>query len=365
MANNRIQSVDALRGITIIAMILVNNPGAWNYVYTPLLHAEWHGLTPTDLIFPFFLFIVGISISLAYKNKTLTKGTFKKLTTRSLKLIGLGLFINIFTPIFPFIENVSTYRIPGVLQRIGIVFFISVIIFLKLKTRNIIQLIIAFLASYFILLSFIPLPNGLTPSLENNLNNWTNYIDFHIFGKHLWKETFDPEGLLSTIPAITTCLIGVFAGKIITKESKYKKEHLLLSFSLYLLILGYLWSIWFPLNKNIWSSSFVLVTAGWATLTLSLSYYLFDIQQKNIPKIFTYVSKNAIAIYFLSMVIAKSFYVLKVSKDKSLHAWLYDNLFYSIIHNPKLSSLLYAIVVVSFYLFLGYFLSKKKIFFKV
>ena len=121
----RIQSVDILRGISIAAMILVNTPGDWNHVYTPLLHAHWHGLTPTDLIFPFFLFIVGISISFAYKNAENEKSTYKKITIRSLKLIGLGVFLNLFVPYFPFITDLNTVRIPGVLQRIGIVFFIS------------------------------------------------------------------------------------------------------------------------------------------------------------------------------------------------------------------------------------------------
>ncbi|CAL2094079.1 acyltransferase family protein [Tenacibaculum sp. 190524A02b] len=363
--NNRIQSVDALRGITIIAMILVNNPGSWNHVYSPLLHAEWHGLTPTDLIFPFFLFIVGISISLAYNNKPLNKKNFKKLLIRSLKLIALGLFINIYTPVFPFIENIQTFRIPGVLQRIGIVFFISSIIFFKFKTKMIIQLIIAFLISYFILLKFIPLPNNINPSLENNLNNWVNYVDFKVLGNHLWKKAFDPEGILSTIPAVTTCLLGILAGKIINKTTEHKKEHLLLSYAVYLLGSGYLWSLWFPINKNIWSSSFVLVTAGWATITLALFYYLYDIQTRNTPKILTYVSKNAIIIYFLSMIVAKTFYLLKVSKTQNLHTWLFDNLFYNILNNPKLASLIYAIVVVIFYLFLGQYLFKKKIFFKV
>ena len=126
--NARIQSIDVLRGITIVAMILVNTPGTWSSVYPPLLHAQWHGYTPTDLIFPFFLFIVGTSVAFAYNNKIANAVTYKKIAIRSIKLIGLGLFLSLFLPYFPFIKELSTARFPGVLQRIGLVFFFTAII---------------------------------------------------------------------------------------------------------------------------------------------------------------------------------------------------------------------------------------------
>lgn len=361
----RLQSVDTLRGLTIIAMILVNNPGTWSFVYPPLLHAKWHGLTPTDLIFPFFLFIVGISIALAYKNKNANKATYKKIIVRSLKLVGLGLFINIFTPNFPFFEELQTIRIPGVLQRIGIVFFVSSILFLNLTIKSIISVIIFVLIGYFLFTGFIHLPNGELPSFDNNLNNWSNYTDYKILGKHMWRSTFDPEGLLSTIPSIVTCLLGIVAGKILTYKNNYKKEHQLLFYAIILFTLGYTWSIWYPINKTIWTGSFVLVTAGWASFALSITYYINDIKNITLSKKLIYVSKNAITIYFLSMVIAKTFYLIKVNNNESIHSWLFNILFNHHIQITELASLLYALSVVSFYLLLSYILFKKNIFFKV
>ncbi len=362
----RLQSVDTLRGLTIIAMILVNNPGTWSSVYPPLLHAKWHGLTPTDLIFPFFLFIVGISIALAYKNQKANNLTYKKIIRRSLKLIGLGLFINIFTPNFPFIEELQTLRIPGVLQRIGIVFLVSSILFLNLTVKNITSVIALLLLSYFLFTGFMHLPNGELPSFENNLNNWSNYIDYTILGNHMWRSTFDPEGLLSTIPSIATCLLGIIAGKILTyQNSNYKKEHSLLFFAIGLFILGYTWSIWYPINKTIWTGSFVLVTAGWASLALSITYYINDIKNITLSKKLIYVSKNAITIYFLSMVIAKTFYLIKINDNETIHSWLFNVFFNHHIPITELASLLYALSVVSFYLLLSYILFKKNIFFKV
>ncbi|CAM1373877.1 acyltransferase family protein [Tenacibaculum xiamenense] len=361
----RLQSVDTLRGITIIAMILVNNPGSWSHVYAPLLHAEWHGLTPTDLIFPFFLFIVGISISLAYNNKTPDKNTYKKILTRSLKLIGLGLFINVITPIPPFIEDLETVRILGVLQRIGIVFFFSSIMFLNLNKKGIIVSVAIILIGYYLLTGFIPLPNGALPTFNNSPNNWAIYIDNLLLGKHMWQPTYDPEGILSTIPSVATCLLGVLTGKILTSENTIKKKVTqLVYFSLFLLATGYIWNIWFPINKSIWSSSFVLTTAGWATLILGFTYYLNDLKKLNTPKFIGNVSKNAITVYFLSMILSKFFYAIKINNNYNLHSWLFDTIF-APLSDLKLASFAYAASVVGFYLYLAYFLFKKKIFLKV
>ncbi|SEB70726.1 Predicted acyltransferase [Tenacibaculum sp. MAR_2009_124] len=361
----RLQSVDTLRGVTIIAMILVNNPGSWSHVYTPLLHAKWHGLTPTDLIFPFFLFIVGISISLAYKNKTPDNNTYKKILTRSLKLIGLGLLINVITPTIPFIEDLETVRILGVLQRIGIVFFFSSIIFLNLNKKGIIISTSLILVGYYLLTGFLPLPNGAIPTFAKSSSNWTIYIDNLLLGKHMWQPTYDPEGILSTFTSIATCLLGILAGKIITSENTIKKKVLqLVYYAAILLTSGYVWNIWFPINKSIWSSSFVLATAGWATLILAIAYYLNDLKKLNTPKLIAYVSKNAITVYFLSMIISKFFYTIKLNDNQNIHSWLFDSIFIHL-NNLKLASFVYAVSVVAFYLYLAYFLFKKKIFLKV
>lgn len=361
----RITSVDTLRGITIIAMILVNNPGSWSNVYPPLLHASWHGITPTDLIFPFFLFIVGIAIALAYENKKPSKSTYKKIVVRSTKLIGLGLFINVFTPNFPFFENLQEFRIPGVLQRIGLVFFVSSVLFLNSSEKTIVLTTIGLLLGYFLLLGFVSLPNGAMPSYENNLNNWANYIDYNILGKHMWQELYDPEGLLSTIPSVATCLLGILAGLLLTRNTRIRKEYVLLICGVSLLLLGYVWNIWFPINKTFWSSSYVLVTAGYAFIILSITYYLNDVKKINPTKIFTYVSRNAITVYFLSMVVAKSFYSIKVNETENIHTWLYHNFYTNFLGDASLASFLYAVTVVSFYVLLSRYLFKKQIFLKV
>lgn len=361
--NSRVESVDILRGLTIVAMILVNTPGTWAYVYPPLLHAEWHGYTPTDLIFPFFLFIVGTSIAFAYKNKTPNAKIYKKILVRSLKLIGLGLFLAAFLPYFPFIKDLSGLRIPGVLQRIGIVFFFTAILSINFNWKVLLSITIVILLGYWIWLGYIPLPDGSTPTFDRAPNNWANYIDITILKNHTWKSDYDPEGILSTIPSIASALIGVLIGKVIVYQH-YMKTGILFLLGIILIGLGYVWNSWFPFNKAIWSSSFVLVTAGWATLLLGLFYYINDVKKISIGTIFKYVGSNAIVIYFASSFITKVFYLTKVG-DTTIHGWLYKNFFTSVISIDKLASLCYALSVVGFYILIALFLYRKKIFIKV
>ncbi|WP_317043367.1 acyltransferase family protein [Polaribacter haliotis] len=362
MIKKRIESVDILRGITICAMILVNTPGTWSAVYPPLLHAEWHGLTPTDLIFPFFLFIVGISIFFAYKYKNPSKNIYKKIAIRSLKLIGLGLFLNLFIPYFPFLKDFETLRFLGVLQRIGIVFFISAILYLHFNWRVLAGITVSILIIYWVLLGFISMPNGTLPTFNRAPNNWAMYIDSNILGKHMWQPDYDPEGLLSTIPSIASCLIGVLIGTLLDQLKNVKP---LLLISLVFLVLGYTLNVWFPINKAIWSSSFVLATSGWATLILAGIYYLVDIKNIKFGGVFKYVGMNAITIYFLSSFISKTFYLTKVSETENIHSFLFKNMYAQSFFSTEFSSLLYAITVVVFYVLLGYILFKKKIFIKV
>ena len=359
--SKRIESVDLLRGFTIAAMILVNTPGTWSSVYSPLLHAEWHGLTPTDLIFPFFLFIVGISIYFAYKNKSNDILVYKKIFIRSLKLIGLGLILNLFLPYYPFIKDYETLRILGVLQRIGIVFFISSILYLNFNWKYLITFCVLILLGYWIFLGFIPLSDGTLPTFDRALNNWSNYIDLHILGAHMWQPDYDPEGIVSTLPSIVTCILGILVGKLLDEEASIQN---LFSVSFVLLILGYLLDVLFPINKAIWSSSFVLATAGWATLILSIIFYFRDVKKLQFGKYFKYIGINAITIYFLSSFISKSMYLLKIG-DTNIHSFLYNTIFVYPFFSDKFSSLLYALTVVLFYLALGFFMYRKNIFIKV
>jgi len=358
----RIESVDFLRGFTIAAMILVNTPGTWNHVYTPLLHADWHGLTPTDLIFPFFLFIVGISIYFAYKNKPNSTSTYKKILIRSLKLVVLGLVLNWFTPYFPFIGEWENLRFPGVLQRIGIVFFISAVLYLNCNWKTILGISIFILIGYWLFLGFAPLPDGSLPTFDRAQNNWAMFIDSNLLGSHMWKPDYDPEGLFSTFPAITSCLFGVLIGRLL--DMLNNRVILLFGTAVLFLIFGYILNVWFPLNKAIWSSSFVLVTCGWGTLILGVIYYFTDIKKIKIGSIFKYAGMNAITVYFLSSFISSILYQTRIG-DTNIHSWLYETIFNNDFLSDKLSSLLYALIVVSFYLGLGYVMFRKKIFIKV
>ena len=360
----RIQSVDFLRGFTILLMVLVNTPGSWSSVYNPFLHAEWEGLTLADLVFPFFLFIVGISISIAYKKKTTSSLTYKKIMVRTLKLFLLGIFLNGFLPYFPFFQNLADLRIPGVLQRIAIVFCITSILYLNVKKRNLIYISIGLLVGYWILLAFIPLPNGMAPSLARDPQNWANYIDVLLLKGHTYKPDYDPEGILSTIPSIVSALLGVFIGELLLSKKPNTIITLLLS-AVLLLACGYAWNIAFPINKALWSSSFVLVTAGYAILILAVAYYVLDYKKIKTGGVFKMVGANAIIIYFLSMLLSKIFGMVTLPSGVSIHQWLYETIFVHEVISLKTSSLLYALAIVAFYAALGVFLYKRKIFIKV
>ncbi len=359
----RIISVDIFRGLTIVLMILVNTPGTWSHVYAPFLHAKWHGYTSTDLVFPFFLFIVGTSIAFSYNNKKATKATYKKIAVRALKLIGLGLFLGAFTIHFPFFKDFESIRFPGVLQRIGVVFFFAAILFINFNWKVLLGICIAIVFGYWIWMGFIPI-NGMEPTFDRAANNWANYIDFNVLGTHMYKEDYDPEGLLSTLPSIATSLMGIFTGLILLSK-RAKKEILLFLLGAALVVLGHLWDLLFPINKALWSSSFVLVTAGWANIFLSLIYYLTDVKGLKFGSIFRYAGSNAITVYFLSSFVTKIFYSIKINEQTTLHQWLFQNIYMHDFMPVELSSLLYGLTVVSFYLLLAYVLYRRKIFIKV
>ena len=360
---DRILSVDIFRGMTIVLMILVNTPGTWSAVYAPLLHAKWHGYTPTDLVFPFFLFIVGTSIVFAYKNKTAETSVYKKITVRSLKLIGLGLFLGAFTISFPFIKEFAEIRFPGVLQRIGVVFFFASILFLNLDWKKLIAVAAILLVGYWLLMVFVPVEGGAS-TLERAPNNLANWLDVQVFGSHNYKPDYDPEGLLSTIPSIVSSLLGVFTGLILVSK-QVKKVTLLFGIGGSMLLVGHLWDLFFPINKALWTSSFVLVTAGWANIVLALIYYLTDVKKIRFGSIFRYAGANAIVVYFLSSFISKLFYLIKIDEETSLHGWLFEKVYVHDFLSLQMSSLLYGLSVVAFYCILAQVLYKRKIFIKV
>lgn len=359
---NRILSVDIFRGMTIVLMILVNTPGTWSAVYAPFLHAKWHGYTPTDLVFPFFLFIVGTAIVFSYRNKTVTGETYKKIIVRTLKLIGLGLFLGAFTVTFPFFKDFSDIRFPGVLQRIGVVFFFASILFLNVRWKTLIGVAGALLIGYWLLMVFVPV-NGMESTLERAPNNLANWLDVQVFGNHNYKADYDPEGLLSTIPSIVSALLGIFTGLILASKQQ-KKATILMGIGGAMLIIGHLWDWIFPINKALWTSSFVLVTAGWANLILALIYYLTDVKGIKFGSVFRYAGANAIILYFLSSFISKLMGMIQMG-ETSLHGWLFGTIYAHDFMSLQLSSLLYGLTVVGFYMLLAYVLYKRNIYIKV
>jgi len=360
---NRVISVDIFRGLTIVLMILVNTPGTWASVYAPFLHADWHGYTPTDLVFPFFLFIVGTSIAFAYQKKKATSSTYKKIAIRSLKLVGLGLFLGAFTLSFPFFKDFADIRFPGVLQRIGVVFFFTAVLFVNFNWKTLLGICVVLLIGYWLLMGYVPV-EGIESTFERAPNNLANYIDVKVLGTHNYKPDYDPEGLLSTLPSIASALTGIFTGLILTSKRK-KKELILVGLGVAMLAVGYLWDMVFPINKALWSSSFVLVTSGWANIFLALIYYLSDVKGIKFGSIFKYAGANAITVYFLSSFVSKMFYMIKVDSETSVHGWLFQNIYVHDFMAMELSSLLYGLTVVSFYILLAYIMYQKKIFIKV
>ncbi len=352
----RLQSVDVFRGATVVAMILVNNPGDWSSVYWPLLHAEWHGCTPTDLIFPFFLFIVGVAIVLAF-GRRLEHGDgdrrrlLGKIVRRALILFALGLFLSgypfgLFGP-RSFERLLETWRIPGVLQRIAICYAITSAMFLFCRRRTLAISCGAFLLGYWALITLVDVPGLGPPDLDSRGDHLPGWVDRAVFGSHLWvsAKVYDPEGLLSTIPAIATTLFGVFAGFLLTaKHGAWKKLTRLVALGAALTVGGYLWSAFLPLNKALWTSSYATFTAGLAMICLALCFWLFDIREHRAwAKPFTVYGVNAITVFVGSGVLARTLARVKVgASPQSLHSWIYGSLFTSWLP-PYVASLAYAI----------------------
>ena len=373
----RLLSLDVFRGLTVAAMILVNNPGSWSTIYAPLKHAEWNGCTPTDLIFPFFLFIVGVSISYALGSKKDNTSQSKLLFTafkRALILFGLGLFLNLFPKVFidP-IEALSTVRIPGVLQRIAIVFFITALIFIKTNQKTQIRLFFGILIAYWALMTLVPVPAIGYANLEKetNLGAW---LDRTILTEaHLWKsaKTWDPEGILSTLPAVATGLFGVLVGTWLRRKDREESVKISWMFSIGILavILGLIWDLCFPINKALWTSSFVLYAGGLATIGLALCYWLIDVQgyKKGTTPLVVY-GVNAITDFFLSGLIPRILTLIMVNMPDGTRVnsrvWMYET-FYTPYFTPINASLAGAVTFILIWLLILWVMFKRKIIVKV
>ena len=333
------------RGLTMAAMVIVNNPGDWGSVYAPLRHAEWHGWTPTDLIFPFFLFIVGVSITLGRTGQ----GSWAGVLRRGGAIWGLGLFI----AAFPFF-HVSTVRVPGVLARIAWCYVAAAILAhlsargrVDGRSRRAAAIVAVLLAGYWILLTWAPVPGGVAGDLSpaGNLGAW---LDRRLLIGHLWKPDWDPEGVLSTMPAIGTTILGVIAGWWLRDaDSPRRLVRGLLVWGLAGIVAGLVWSAWFPINKSLWTSSYVLFTGGLASAALATCYWWCDVAptplMRRLTEPLVALGRNAILLFVVSGLVAKTLIYLKwPDSGMSLARWIYVSAFVPLAA-PKNASLLYAV----------------------
>ncbi|MEO5968050.1 MAG: heparan-alpha-glucosaminide N-acetyltransferase domain-containing protein [Ferruginibacter sp.] len=396
--NQRFYSLDVFRGATVCLMILVNNPGSWSHIYGPLKHAEWHGVTPTDLVFPFFLFAVGNALAFVMP-KLENEGAaafWKKIIKRTLLIFAIGVFLNwmpfvkwqndniVFKP-WIFVNasgKEEGIRILGVLQRIAIAYFFASALIYLLKIKK------AFVAALIILLGYWFLCVFFNPSDPYSLSGWfgTN-VDKAILGEaHMYHGerlngipvAFDPEGLMSSLAAIAQVMFGYFCGDYIIKNGKTSAMlNGLFAGGLIFMLTGYMWDMVFPMNKKIWSSSYTIFTTGMAMCIIALMIYKIELQNKRnaLTKFFDVFGKNPLFIFFLSGFLPRALGLIRIPNGISdtgaaLYLtpfnWFYENICKPIFpNNLNNGSLLYAFVMITFYWLIVYIMDKKKVYIKV
>jgi predicted acyltransferase len=362
----RLVSLDAFRGLTIAAMILVNSPGDGSCAYWPLLHSAWHGWTPTDLIFPFFLFMVGMSLAFSRRLE------LRPALVRASKLVGLGLMLNLY-PHFP----VAELRWPGVLQRIGICYLAAFAAKRWLGPRGQAALVTALLVGYWMLMTKVTGPEGHPPNLEMQ-TNLAAQVDRLLLGLHVWSgtKTWDPEGVLSTFPAIATAVLGVLVGGWVRSGRKPFTTALgLLLGGLGLTVLGVLWGegvpTWlaFPVNKGLWTSSFVLLTGGLAAALFGLTYWVVDVAGwRKWARPFATYGKNAIAVYVGSGLLADTLQAVEWPGADGLPASLWQRLYQALYASwlpCSEASLVWALSIVLLFYLVAYWMERRGIYLKV
>lgn len=413
--NQRFYSLDVFRGATVCLMILVNNPGSWSHIYDPLEHAPWHGLTPTDLVFPFFLFAVGNAMSFVMPRlKAAGDSEFwKKIVKRTLLIFGIGIFLNW----WPFVtevnqlvegttelqkitifkgftwvdytkdkagnivETIKGIRIFGVLQRIALCYFFASVIIYYLKPRK------AFLAGLIILLVYWMLCFTGNSTDPYSLNGWFGTsIDKAILGAtHMYKGegiVFDPEGLVSTLSAIVQVIFGYFVGSYIQNKSKevndagkmettlngmYNMLTGLFVIGVGFLITGFCWDTVFPINKKIWTSSYTIYTTGLAIITIATMIYMIEIKKirGGLSRFFDVFGKNALFVFALSAFLPRGLALIKLGNGVNPWNWMYKKVLIHTPGAPENGSLLYAIFIITFMWAICYWMDKKKIYIKV
>lgn len=397
-SRERLLSLDVFRGLTIAGMLLVNDPGTWDHIYPPLEHATWNGWTPTDLIFPFFLFIVGITTHLSLSSRR-ARGDddgalIRQIVRRGAMIFLVGLLINGF-PFFTwgsvsgvadptFLQRVGDrllhWRIMGVLQRIGVVYLCAALLTFKTTLKQQILILAGLLFGYWILMTCLPVPD--TGSLGATMLNvpphtmaaWFDrlFLDWGRLGNHNWASslTWDPEGTLSTIPAIGTAILGVMAGRWIgSSRSLSERLNGLFAAGALLMAAGMVWNWGFPINKSLWTSSYVLFCAGMAAVSLATIMWIVDVHQlKGWTKPAVIYGMNPIVAFAGSGVLARLIYsIIKVpyqGQRISLEAAIYNSVFLSWL-TPINASLAFALAFVAFWYGVLYVLYKRNIFVKV
>ena len=391
--DERLVALDVFRGGTIAAMLLVNHPGTWTHVYSPLRHAEWHGWTFTDLIFPFFLFIVGITTHLSLtirKERGLSdRDLVKQILRRGGIIVALGLLLNAF-PFFawwslPGVEEPSfldrvlyrfeNMRFPGVLQRIGVAYIVAALLTLRTTLKQQVVIAAMILFGYWAVMTLIPAPTTGQPGaqlLDEPDAVLSAWIDRQVFGPHLWSQTktWDPEGLLSTVPAVVTVLIGVFAGRIIRSETSFQERlNQLYAFGSVLTCVGLAWHWFFPINKNLWTSSYVVFTGGVGALTLATTLWLVDVRRSRwwTPP-FVAFGVNPILAFVGAGLMARLIYSLieipYAGETVPIQAAIYRGLFAPWLP-PELASLAFAVTFVLAWLAILWPLYRRRIIFRV
>lgn len=397
--NQRFHSLDVFRGATVCLMILVNNPGSWSHIFSPLEHAAWHGLTPTDLVFPFFLFAVGNAMAFVLPRLEAAGAAafWRKVTKRSLLIFLIGLFLSW----YPFVawqndmlvfrnwvnpdDATKGVRILGVLQRIALCYFFASIIIYYLKARG------AFFIGCILLLLYWFMCYVGNPADPYSLNGWFGTgIDKAILGvPHMYKGegvAFDPEGLVSTLPAIVQVIFGYLAGDYIRNKPKafateyntgnavpatlafYPMVTGLFVVAVGLLTAAYCWDLVFPINKKIWTSSYVLCTTGLAIAIIATMIYAIEIRGvKNwFTRFFDVFGKNALFVFALSAFLPKTFGLIRLGDGLTPWNWLYKKIWINVLPSvPEFGSLLYALSVISFMWLVCWWMDKKKIYVKV
>lgn len=423
MIKERLISLDVFRGFTILLMTIVNNPGSPKSIYSPLEHASWNGCTPTDLVFPFFIFIMGAAISFAMPTKKLDSATFNKIIVRSLRIFCLGLFLNFFNKIEVFglegiplllvrlaitfavayallgnfspkvkmylvaiiiailfflaysgIKDYQEVRIPGVLQRIGIVYLFVAILYTKTTQKTQVLTAIGLLLFYWGLMTLIPVPGIGTANFEKG-TNLASWLDGVLLDGHMWTftKTWDPEGFLSTIPAIASGIIGLLVGQLLNRplpKMEIVKKMILIGVSI--TVVGIIWSTAFPINKSIWTSSYVLFTSGLATLSLTFLYYVIEIANyKKWTKFFLIWGVNPMFVFFFSPIISWVLAAIKIqnpqiaSKQINVQSYFYNFWVVPTFNNPLDASLAFALSYALLWSFILWILYKNKLVFKV